>query len=325
MDRRTLIHSVVVGLLATPCLARAEQLAMPMIGFVRSSSIDTVGHFVAAFRHGLKETGYVEGQNVVIEFRSAGDHLARLPEIIGELVRRQAAVLVANAAAARAAKAITATVPIVFATGGDPVRDNLVASFNRPGGNVTGVLFLGSDLGGKKLEIIRSLAPKARTIGVLEIPNSSLSQVERSDVLTAAHAVGQRVIVLTARTEQDFEAAFMTLAREQPSALVVTGDALFTSRRDRLVALAARYAVPTIHSEKVFVQAGGLISYGASTIDAYRHVGIYTGRILKGEKPADLPVMQVTKFELAVNRKTAQVLGLTIPPSVLVLADEVIQ
>jgi len=298
---------------------------MPVIGFVRSSSIETVGFLVTAFRQGLKETGYVEGQNVAIEFRSADDHYERLPAIVDELIRRPAAVIVANSTAAQFAKTLTTTIPIVFATGGDPVRDGLIVSFNRPGANVTGVSFLGSNLGGKKLELIRSLVPKARTIAVLENPDSPISQAERMDVLTAARAVGQRVIVLKARTEQDFDSAFTTLVHERAGALLVTGDALFNSRRDRLVALAARHAVPTIHTEKPFVEAGGLMSYGASLADAYRQVGVYTGRILKGEKPADLPVVQPTKFDLVINLKTAKVLGLTIPPSVLTRTDEILQ
>jgi putative tryptophan/tyrosine transport system substrate-binding protein len=306
-------------------VAAVAQPAMPTIGFVRSSSIEAVPHMVAAFRQGLKDMGYVEGQNVVIEFRSADDHYDKLPAIVAELLRWRVAVLVANSTAARLAKATTTVVPIVFATGGDPVRDNLVASFNRPGGNVTGVSFLGSDLGAKKLEVLRELVPKAKIIGVLENPNSPVTRTERMDVQTAARAVGQRVIVLKASTEQDFATVFATLVRERAGALLVTGDALFTSRQERLVALAAEHRLPTIHTERTFVEAGGLMSYGASITDAYRQVGVYTGRILKGEKPADLPVVQASKFDLAINRKTAKALGLTIPQSVLLRADEVIQ
>jgi putative ABC transport system substrate-binding protein len=325
MDRRTFISAVAGGVLAAPCTARSQQPAMPVIGFVRSSSLKEASHLVAAFRQGLKDTGYVEGQNVAIEFRSADDHYERLPAIIDELIGRPAAVLVANAGAARAAKAATTTVPIVFATGGDPIREDLVASFSRPGQNITGVSFLGNKLGAKKLELVRALVPKARTIGVLENPNSPSSQTELMDVLTAARAVGQHVIVLKASIERDFEMAFTTLVHERAAALLVTGDALFTSRRDRLIALAARHAVPTIYSDKPFVETGGLMSYGASVTEAYRQVGIYTGRILKGAKPADLPVMQPTKFELVINAKTAKALGLTIPPAVLARTDEVIE
>jgi len=325
-NRRAFLGAVAGWLLARTRAARAQPPAMPVVGFVRSSSIETVGHLVAGFRQGLKETGYVEGQNVAIEFRSADDRHERLPTLIAEMLRRPVAVIVANSAAARVAKAATTTIPIVFAHGGDPVRDGLVASFNRPGANVTGVSFLGSNLGEKKLELIRSVLPRAKVIAVLESADSPVSQVERADVLTAARAVGQRVVVLTARTERDFDfdSAFATLARERAAGLLVTGDALFASRRDRLVALAARYAVPTIHPDKPFVEAGGLMSYAASVADAYRQVGIYTGRILKGERPEDLPVVQPTKFELVINLKTAKALGLTIPPAVLARADEII-
>jgi len=325
LARFTILTTLALALLAAPLSTEGQPPAMPLIGFVRSSSFETVGHMVAGFRQGLKDTGYVEGLNVVIEFRSADDHYERLPAIIAELMRRQAAVLVGNTRAAQVAKAATTTVPIVFATGGDPVNENLVTSFNRPSGNVTGVSFPGSNAGAKKLELIRAVVPTARTIAVLENPESPITRAERTDVMTAARAVGQRVIVVKASTEADFDAAFATLVRERAGALLVTGDALFTSRRDKLVALAARHAVPTIHSEKVFVGAGGLMSYGASIVEAYRQVGVYTGRILKGEKPADLPVVQFTKPELAINAKTAKALGLTIPPAVLARADEVLQ
>jgi len=311
--------------LAAPLAAEAQQPAMPVVGFARSSSIEAVPHIVAGFRQGLREVGFVEGQNVAIEFRSADDRYERLRAIVAELLHRPVAVLVANSAAARLAKEVTTTVPIVFASGGDPVRDKLVASLNRPGGNVTGVNFLGSDLGAKKLEVLRELVPKARIIGVLENSDSPITRAERMEVEAAARTVGQRVLVLTVRHEPDFDAAFATLVQERASALLVTGDALFTSRQHRLIALAARHRLPTIHTERTFVEAGGLMSYGASIADAYRQVGIYTGRILKGEKPADLPVVQSTKLELAINLKTAKALGLTIPPSVLARADEIIQ
>jgi putative tryptophan/tyrosine transport system substrate-binding protein len=322
--KRLAVALLSLALLIAP-LADAQQPATPTIGFVRSSSIEAVPHMVAAFRQGLKDTGYVEGQNVAIEFRSADDQYEKLPAIVAELLRRPVAVLVVNSSVARVAKAATTTIPIVFATGGDPVRDSLVASFNKPGGNVTGVSFLGSDLGAKKLELLRELVPKAKIIGVLENPNSRITRAERMDVQTAARAVGQRVIVLEAATEQEFVTAFATLVHERAGALLVTGDALFTSRQESLIALAARQRLPTIHTERTFVEAGGLVSYGASITDAYRQVGVYTGRILKGEKPADLPVAQATKFELVINLKTARALGLTIPQSVFQKADEVIQ
>ena len=325
MRRIGLAVVLAVSLTHALIAAEAQQPRMPVVGFVRSSSIEAVPHMVAAFRQGLKDTGYVEGQNVAIEFRSAEDHYDRLPAIIAELIRLPVAVLVANANAAQLARGATTTVPIVFAIGGDPVKANLVASLGRPGGNITGVSFLGSNLGSKKLQLLRELVPKARAVGVLVNPDSASSQEERMDVLTAAQAVGQRVIVLNVRKEGDFDTAFSNLVHERAGALLVTGDALFTSRRHKLVALAARHAVPTIHTEMLFVEAGGLMKYGASITDAYRQVGIYTGRILKGEKPADLPVVQPTKFELVINLKTAKALGLTIPPSVLGRADQVIE
>jgi putative ABC transport system substrate-binding protein len=288
VERRMFLAGT-LGLLAAPLAVEAQQPAMPVVGFVRSSSIEAVPHIVAAFRQGLREVGFVEGQNVAIEFRSADDRHERLRAIVAELLHRPVAVLVANSAAARLAKEVTTTVPIVFASGGDPVRDKLVASLNRPGGNVTGVNFLGSDLGAKKLEVLRELVPKARIIGVLENPDSPITRTERMEVEAAARTVGQRVLVLTVRHEPDFDAAFATLVQERAGALLVTGDALFTSRQHRLIALAARHRLPTIHTERTFVEAGGLMSYGASIADAYRQVGVYTGRILKGEKPADLP------------------------------------
>jgi putative ABC transport system substrate-binding protein len=324
MDRRAFIGAVAGGVLTAPSIARTQQPATPLVGFVRTSSIEAVPRMVAAFRQGLQDMGYVEGKNVAIEFRSADDRYDKLAVIIAELIRRPVAVLVGNSGAARAAKAATTTVPIVFATGGDPVGENLVASFNRPGGNVTGVSFLGS-LGGKKLELIRALLSKPRTIGVIENPNSPASQTERAEVETAALAGGQRVIVLKVSTEQDIDPAFRSLVRERTGALLVTGDALFTGQAARLAALAARHRLPTICTARAFVDAGGLVSYGASLTDAYRQVGVYAGRILKGEKPADLPVVQSTKLELVINLKTAKALGLTIPPSVLARADEVIE
>ena len=305
--------------------AQGQQRTVPVIGFVRSSSLDSVGNLVAAFRQGLKEAGFVDGQNIVIEFRSAEDHYEKLPLIIADLIRRPVAVLVANSAAAKAAKAATTTIPIVFAVGSNPIKDNLVASYNRPGGNATGVSFLNSDLGAKKLELIRYLLSGTGTLGVLENPNSPISQSEREDAVAMAQSTGQRTIVFNVTTEPDFDAAFAALGRERAGALLVTGDALFLSRRNKLVALAARYAIPTIYSESLIVEAGGLMSYGASITDSYRQVGIYTGRILKGEKPADMPVLQPTKFELVINLKTAKALGLTIPQSLLLRADELIQ
>jgi ABC-type uncharacterized transport system substrate-binding protein len=274
----------------------------------------------------LQETGYIDGQNVKIEFRSAEDQYDKLSGILAELIRRPVAVLVANAVAAQAAKTATTTVPIVFATGSDPVKDdNLVASFNRPGGNITGVTFLNNSLGVKRLELLREVASETKIIGILENPNGPPSRAERASLLTAAQSMGQHVVVVRATQEWEFGAAFAALAREHAGALLVTGDGLFTSRRDRLIALASRHAMPTIHSEKMSVRAGALMSYGTDLADAYRLVGIYAGRILKGDKPGDLPVVQATKFELGINLRTAKTLGLTVPSSVLARADEVIE
>jgi putative ABC transport system substrate-binding protein len=326
MRRREFITLIGGAAAAWPLTARAQQPVIPVIGVLDPRAPDAVIDRLRALRQGLKGTGYVEGENVAIVYRWADGQNDRLPELAAELVRRKVSVIASfTTAATFAAKAATTTIPIVFAHGGDPVRDGLVASLNRPGANVTGVSFLASNLGTKKLELIRSMLPRAKTIAVLESADSVASQAERVDVLTAARAVGQRVVVLTARTERDFDPAFATLARERAAGLVVTGDALFASHRDRLIALAARYAVPTIHTDRSVVEAGGLMSYAASVVDAYRQVGVYTGRILKGERPADLPVVQPTKFELAVNLKTAKALRLTISPSVLARADGIIE
>jgi len=324
VNRRAFLGAVAGGGLALSGRALAQPAA-PLVGFVRSSSFTGAEDLVAAFREGLRETGFVEGQNVAVDLRSADDHVDRLPGIVADLLRRPATVLVGNEVSARVALRATKTVPIVFATGGDPVQAGLVASFGRPGGNVTGVSFLGTHLGTKKLELLREVVPRARTIGVLENPDARGSRAEAADVVKAARAVGQPLVMARARTERDFEPALEILARERAGAMLVTGDALFLSHADRLAALTARHALPAIHSERPFVVAGGLMCYGASITDAYRQVGVYTGRILKGERPADLPVMQPTRLVLVVNAKAARVLGLTIPPSVLARVDELIE
>jgi putative ABC transport system substrate-binding protein len=322
--RRAFLAASSALLVGCPFGARG-QAPPPLIGFVRTSSIDSIPNLVAAFRQGLKEQGFVEGQNVAIEFHSAEDHYERLPAIVNDLIRKQVAVIVANSGAAKVAKAETQSIPIVFAAGADPVKDNLVASYNRPGANVTGVSFFNSKLGAKKLELVRYFLSGNGVVGVLENPDSPISQEERADAVVAAQTLGQRTTVLRVRTANDFDAAFATFARERVGALLVTGDALFLSRRKALIGLAARYSLPAIYSESLIVEAGGLMSYGASIADAYRQVGVYAGRILKGEKPATLPVLQPTTFDLVINAKTAKALGVAIPQSLLLLANQVIQ
>jgi putative ABC transport system substrate-binding protein len=274
---------------------------------------------------GLKEAGFVEGQSVAIEYRSAEGRPDRLPALVADLIRQPVNVIVGNAIASVAAKAATMTIPIVFASGSDPVSDGLVASLNRPSGNVTGVHFFGAVLGAKRLELLRQLMPKATTMGVLTQPNIPNTEAERSDVLAAAQAVGQQLIFLDATSSRDIEAAFATFVQRGAGALLVGGGAFMNSNRERLVALATLHKLPTIFAWREAVVAGGLMSYGASQSDAYRQAGIYAGRILKGEKPGDLPVMQSTKLEFVINLKTAKTLGLEIPDKVLALADEVIE
>jgi putative ABC transport system substrate-binding protein len=310
---------------AWPLAVRAQQPAMPVIGFLRSASLNNATPLVGAFRQGLKETGYIEGQNVTVEFRSAEGRNDQLPSLVAELVRRQVAVIVCNVTAASAAKAVTSTVPIVFATGDDPIAEGLVTSLNRPGGNVTGVSFLGNALGAKQVELLHELLPKATTIAVLVDTNYQGSISGLTDVETAAHSLGQQLIVLHASRERDLDIASATLARQRSDALIVLGAAFFLSQRDQIIALAAQHGLPAIYEVPDFVAAGGLMSYGASIRDAYRLVGIYAGKILHGAKPADLPVQQSTKLELIINLKTAKALGLTVPLTLQARADEVIE
>ena len=308
-----------------PLAAHAQPPAIPVIGFVRSSSSADSAHLVTAFRQGLKEAGFVEGQNCAIEYRWADNQFDRLPALVADLLRRPVALIVGNFNAALAAKAATTTVSIVFASGGDPVGDGLVASLNRPGGNVTGINFLGGALGAKRLELLRQLVPKAATIAVLVNPDRADTEAERRDVLAAAQAIGQQLVVLDVGSDQNIEPAFATIVQRGPGALYVGSGAFTRSHRERFVALAARHALPTIYSQREAVEAGGLMSYGTNIPDAYRLAGTYAARILKGEKPADLPVMRSTRFELMLNLKTAKTLGLDIPPTLLAIADEVIE
>jgi putative ABC transport system substrate-binding protein len=313
------------GAAAWPLAARAQQAAMPVIGFVRSESLADATNLVTAFRQGLKEAGFVEGQNVTVEYRSGEGQRERLQSVVAELIRRPVSVIAGNSVAMLAAKAATATIPVVFASGGDPVQQGLVASLNRPGGNVTGVVFLSGTLGTKRLELLRQIAPKATAIGMLANPNTTETETERTDVQAAAQAIGMQLIVADVSSDRDIEPALAALVQRGVGALLVGAGGFMTSHRERIVALATRHALPAMYGLREFVAAGGLMSYGTSITDAFRQVGVYTGRILKGEKPADLPVMQSTKFELVLNLKTAKTLGLAIPPSLLALADEVIE
>jgi len=323
MGRREFITLLGGGAAAWPMAARAQQPAMPVIGFLRSTPLAPNRGFVAAFRAGLREAGFVEGQNVAIEFRSAENDLARLPALVAELLQRQVAVIVANATAAPAAIAATNTVPIVFATGSDPVVDGLVASLNRPGRNVTGVSFLGGMVGTKRVELLLQLAPAAATIGMIMSPG--IAPRERDDVLAAVQALGRRLIAIDVASDREFEPAFATLAERGVAALLVGSGSFTNVHRERLAELAVRHRLPSSFSIREGALVGGLMSYGASPTDAYRHVGIYVGRVLKGEKPADLPVMQSTKFELVLNLRTAKALGIEVPDRMLALADEVIE
>jgi putative ABC transport system substrate-binding protein len=313
------------GAAAWPLTARAQQVAMPVVGFLRSTSLAASTPMIAGFRQGLTAAGFNEDQNVAIEYRYADNQLERLPGQVAELIRLPVAVIVANLPSALAAKAATTTVPIVFATGSDPVVDGLVTSLNRPGGNLTGVSFVSGLLGAKRLEMLRQLVPTAATIAMLVGTDTLEARIERRDVELAAQALGQQLIIAPFTSEGELDGAFTSIVQRGAKALLVGTGPLPTSNRERLVALAARHAIPAIYALREFVEAGGLMSYGASIVEAYRQAGIYAGRVLKGEKPADLPVMQSTKFALVINLKTAKALGLTIPPGVLAIADEVIE
>jgi putative tryptophan/tyrosine transport system substrate-binding protein len=323
MKRRSFI-TLLGGTAATwPLAARAQQ-PMPVIGFLRSTSLAVSTPMVTGFRQGLTAAGFTEGQNVAIEYRYADNQPERLPGLVAELIRLPVAVIVANNVPALVAKAATSTVPIVFATGSDPVVDGLVPSLNQPSGNVTGVSFVSGLLGPKRLEMLRQLAPTA-TIAMLVGTDTLEARIERRDVELAAQALGQQLIVAAVNSEGELDGAFTSIVERGAKALVVGTGPLLTTNRERVAALAARHAIPAIYALRECVEAGGLMSYGASIVEAYRQAGIYAGRILKGDKPADLPVMQSTKFDLVINLKTARTLGLTVPPTLLALADEVIE
>ncbi len=311
---------------AWPLAARAQQPAVPVIGFLNPGSLETTRN-VAALHRGLSETGYFEGRNLAIEYRWAEDRLDRLPALAADLVRRQVAVIVAwPTPAALAAKAATKSIPIVFATGADPVEIGLVASLNRPGGNLTGMSNLDAAVVAKRLALLHELMPTATSIAYLVNPsNAVFAEAETRELEDAARTLGVRLLILKASDPSEFEAAFATLVLERAGGLVVGSDSLFSRHSDQLVALAARHRVPAMYAYRETTAAGGLMSYGTDFPDAYRKVGLYTGRILKGDKPADLPVQQPTKFELVINLKTAKALGLSIPETLLATADEVIQ
>ena len=327
MKRRDFITLLCGAAAAWPRAACAQQPRMPVIGFLDSKSPDDSAHMVAAFRRGLNESTFIEGQNVTIEFRWAQNQYDQLPVLAADLVRRRVDVIAATGGpAALAAKAASATIPIVFRVAADPIAAGLVASLSRPGGNVTGVTSLNLEVGSKRLEFLHELVPTATIMAALVNPtNPTNAEILSRDLQATARLLGLQLHLLHASSDADIDAVFATLTELRAAGLVIGTDALFTSRDEKLAALGLRYRIPTIYQWREFVAAGGLMSYGGSFADSYRLAGVYTGRILKGEKPADLPVQQATKFELFINLKTAKALGITVPPTLLALADEVIE
>jgi putative ABC transport system substrate-binding protein len=328
MKRREFITLLGGAAAAWPLSARAEQAGMPVIGFLNSQSPDGYTERLRGFRQGLKEAGFIEGENVAIEYRWAENQLGRLPTLATDLVRRRVAVVVALGSPnlAMVAKAATTTIPIVFIVGEDPVRFGLVASLARPGGNITGINLFNNEINAKRLTLLRELIPAAVGAAVLVNPtNASIAETTARDVETAAHALGLRLQVHNAGTSREIDATFATFAGERPDALFVAGDPFFNSRRVHLVHLASHHRLPTIYASRAYPDIGGLMSYGTDVTDSYRQSGVYTGRILKGAKPAELPVVQASKFEFVINAQTARMLGLTLPPSLLATADEVIE
>jgi putative ABC transport system substrate-binding protein len=325
--RRSFITLIGGAAAAWPVVARGQQAAMPVIGFLNGQSLDGSIERLRGFCQGLKDTGYTEGDNVTIEYRWAENQLDRLPVLAAELVRRQVTVIVATggSAPAFAAKAATTTIPIVFIFSEDPIRAGLVVSIARPDGNLTGINFLSAELTAKRLGLLRELVHAAARVGVLINPAGPASDSTLRDVTPAAHAIGLQIQVLNASTNREIDVAFAAIGHARPDALFVGTDPFFTNRRVQLVHLATRYAVPASYAQRDFAEAGGLMTYGSSLTDAYRQVGVYTGRVLKGTKPTDLPVMQASKFEFVINLQTAKSLGLDVPPMLLARADEVIE
>ena len=325
MRRREFLTLLGSGAAAWPHAARAQQPATPVVGFLRSTALADSTDVVTAFRQGLKGAGFVEGQNVEVEYRYADNQNDRLSALAADLIRRSVSVIVANYEGARVIKDAKPTVPIVFAYGGDPVKDGFVASLNRPGGNVTGVVFFGGILGGKRLELLHRLVPDVKTVAMLVGPHTPPTVAERNDVQAAAQGLGLQFIALDAGSEGDIETAFATCAQRGVGAVIVGAGAFLNSYRKQIVALAANHSLPAGYNLRAFATAGGLMSYGPSMTEAYRQAGSYAGRVLNGEKPGDLPVVQSSKFEFVINLKTAKALGLTVPPTLLALADEVIE
>ena len=326
MNRRDFITLLGGATAAWPLGARAQQPTMPVIGFLYGASPDPVARRLRAFRQGLKDSGYVEGENVAIEYRWAESQFDRLPEMVADLIRRRVTVIAAlNTVAAVAAKAASTTIPIVFSSGEDPVRLGLVASLARPGGNATGINQVIGEVTAKRLGLLNELVPKANRVGVLVNPADVLTETTLRDVQPAARAIGLQIQVVNASTSGEIDAAFAAFVREQVDALFIGPGGFFSSRRVHIANQAMRHGIPATYSQREYPEIGGLMSYGTKLTDTWRQVGIYTGRILKGAKPADLPVVQASKFELVINAQTARLLGLTIPPGVLAIADEVIE
>jgi putative ABC transport system substrate-binding protein len=327
MQRRELIKTILGLVSAWPVVALAQHSTIPVIGLLAPASSDEISHLLVAFRQGLKEIGFVEGQNLLIEYRFAQNNYDQIPALAADLVHHRVQVIAATGGTGSwaAAKAATATIPIVLQGGGDPVRLGLVTSFNQPGGNVTGVVNISAELTAKRLEMLHELVPTATRIAYLTNPKVPTAQQQLQDVMAAARIGHQEIQVVNASSEREIDDAFATINERHADALLVIADAFFTNRREHVVALAARYAVPAIYHLREFPAAGGLISYGANLADEWRKTGVYTGRILKGEKPADLPIQEPTKFDLVINLKTAKALGLVVPRELLYRADEVIE
>jgi putative tryptophan/tyrosine transport system substrate-binding protein len=326
MRRREFVTFFGRAAVAWPIVARAQPISLPVIGYLEGASREQFTDLIPAFRRGLSETGYIDGQNVRIEYRWAEGSYDRLPALTAELVRARAVLIFTTAfISAQAAKAVTTSIPIVFVSGPDPVQLGLVESLNRPGGNLTGVTLFTSMVEAKRLQLLHEVLPATTTFAFIVNPSNSRADFDIQEMETAARDLGGQIIVVKAGADHDFEAAFAALAKRPIQALVIGGDPFFNSHAQRLVALASHYAIPTIYPLHEYAAFGGLMSYGSSISDAYRQAGIYAGRILKGAKPADLPVMQPTKFELVINLKTAKTLGLTVPPTLLSRADEVIE